>query len=455
MLHLIGKIRALNFYREVIPERVVHAKGAAAHGYFEVTNEMSKYTKADFLNTVGKKTPLFTRFSTVGGEKGSADTERDPRGFAVKFYTEEGNYDLVGNNTPVFFIRDPTKFPEFIHTQKRCPYNNRKDANMAWDFWTKHTESAHQVMILFSSRGTPDGYRKMNGYGSHTYKWVNADGESFLIKYHWKCDQGIKNLSADEAHQLKADNPDYATDDLYDAIKAGDFPSWTLKVQIMPEADGEKYHWDVFDVTKVWPHSEYPLHEVGKMVLDRNPKNYHVETEQSAFSPSHFVPGIEASNDKMLQGRLFSYPDTHRHRLGPNYHNIAINCPYRAKTRDYILAGPYAVDREGTDKQIYQGKFNPAPKESPEAETKRFEVTGEAGRYDYTHPNSDFAQPAALYNTVFDEEEQSNLVENLAGHIKGCREEIREAAVEMWTNVDANLGKKLAMKLKTLACPSC
>jgi catalase len=416
---------------------------------------MSKYTRADLFNTIGKKSPVFTRFSTVGGEKGSADTERDPRGFSVKFYTEEGNYDIVGNNTPVFFIRDPIKFPEFIHTQKRCPHNNRKSANMAWDFWTKHTESAHQVMILFSNRGTPDGYRFMNGYGSHTFKWVNADGESFLIKYHWVCDQGCKNLTADAAHQLKADNPDYATDDLYDAIENGDFPSWTLKVQIMPEADGEKYHWDVLDITKVWPHGDYPLIEVGKMTLDRNPTNYHCETEQVAYSPSHFVPGVEASNDKMLQGRLFSYPDTHRHRLGPNYQNIAINCPYRVKQRDYTLAGPFAVDIEGVDKQIYQGKFNEAPKERPEVETKKFAVHGEAGRYDFAHVNSDFAQPAGLYNAVFDDDEKSNLVENLAMHIKGCKSHVITAAVEMWTKVDENLGKKLGMKLKTLGCESC
>jgi catalase len=416
---------------------------------------MSKYTRADLFNTIGKKSPVFTRFSTVGGERGSADTERDPRGFSVKFYTEEGNYDIVGNNTPVFFIRDPIKFPEFIHTQKRCPHNNRKSADMAWDFWTKHTECAHQVMILFSNRGTPDGYRFMNGYGSHTFKWVNADGECFLIKYHWRCDQGVKNLTADAAHQLKADNPDYSTDDLFDAIESGDFPSWTLKVQIMPEADAETYHWDVLDVTKIWPHGDYPLIEVGKMTLDRNPTNYHVETEQVAYSPSHFVPGIEASNDKMLQGRLFSYPDTHRHRLGPNYQNIAINCPYRVKTRDYTLAGPYAVDFEGKDKEIYQGKFNDAPKERPEVETKKFAVHGEAGRYAFTHPNSDFAQPAGLYNAVFDDEEKSNLVENMAGHVSGCKPHIIAAVIEMWTKVDENLGKKLAMKLKTLGCENC
>jgi catalase len=221
----------------VIPERVVHAKGAGAHGYFKVTNDLTKFTRAHFLGEVGRETPVFVRFSTVGGERGSADTERDPRGFAIKFYTEEGNYDMVGNNTPVFFIRDPLKFPEFIHTQKRCPRSNSKDPNMAWDFWSKHVEAMHQVMILFSSRGTPDGYRHMNGYSSHTFKWVNSDGDAYYVKYHFKTDQGIKNLTSEEAHKLKADNPDYSTQDLFNSIEKGEFPSWTMKVQIMPEAE--------------------------------------------------------------------------------------------------------------------------------------------------------------------------------------------------------------------------
>jgi len=449
---LIDKLAS--FDREEIPERIVHAKGAAAHGYFEVTNDLTKYCKADFLSEIGKQTPVFLRFSTVGGERGSADTERDPRGFAIKFYTEEGNYDMVGNNTPVFFIRDAIKFPEFIHTQKRCPVSGLKDPNMAWDFWTKHTESLHQVMVLFSNRGTPDGYRRMNGYSSHAFKWVNAEGESFYVQYHFKTDQGIKNLTADEAHKLKADNPDHATQDLYDHIDKGEFPSWTFKVQIMPEADADKYEWDVLDITKVWPHADYPLIEVGKLVLNKNPKNYFAETEQSAFSPGHLVPGIEPTNDKMLQGRLFSYPDTHRHRLGPNYHTIPINCPYRVSTRDYTLAGIHAKEDEGTKKEIYQGKFNAAPKEVPAAETKKFTVDGEAGRYGFTHKNDDFSQPAALYNKVMNEVEQEALVDNLAGHIGACREEIQKAALEAWAKVDAKLSKRIEVTIKKL-CPNC
>ena len=230
---------------------------------------------------------MFARFSTVAGERGSADTERDPRGFAVKFFTEEGNFDLVGNNTPVFFIKDPIKFPEFIHSQKRCPISNRKDPNMAWDFFCKHPEALHQIFILFSDRGTPDGYRHMNGYSSHTFKWVNEGGEAFFVKYHFKTDQGIKNLMADEAHKLKADNPEYATDDLYDAIEKEEYPSWTLYVQLMPETNGENYKWDIYDITKVWPHSEYPLHEVGRLTLDKNPKDYHAEVEQSEIGRAH------------------------------------------------------------------------------------------------------------------------------------------------------------------------
>ena len=412
---------------------------------------MTKFTRAHFLGEVGRETPVFVRFSTVGGERGSADTERDPRGFAVKFYTEEGNYDMVGNNTPVFFIRDPLKFPEFIHTQKRCPRSNCKDPNMAWDFWTKHVEAMHQVMILFSSRGTPDGYRHMNGYSSHTFKWVNVDGDAYYIKYHFKTDQGIKNFTAEEAHKMKADNPDYATKDLFDSIEKGEFPSWTLKVQIMPEADADTYKYDVFDITKIWPHSDYPLIEVGKLVLDRNPTNYHVEVEQSAFSPSHLVPGIEPSNDKMLQGRLFSYPDTHRHRLGPNYHNLAINCPFKARVSNYVIGGIHAEVKE-KDQEIYEGSFNKHPAKDTKAAIKKIKLEGEAGRYEYEHPNDDFEQPGNLFRNVFDEEEQQAVAENLADSIRGCNCEIVSKSIEVLSKVDENLGKKIKMLLKARDC---
>ncbi|GFO01647.1 catalase [Plakobranchus ocellatus] len=290
-----------HFNRERIPERVVHAKGSGAFGYFEVTHDITKYCKAKIFEHVGKKTPLAIRFSTVGGEKGSADTARDPRGFAMKFYTEEGNWDLVGNNTPIFFIRDPFLFPSFIHTQKRNPATNLKDPDMFWDFISLRPETTHQVSFLFSDRGTPDGYRHMNGYGSHTFKLVNKDGKAFYTKFHCKTDQGIKNLMADKAGDLAGSDPDYAQRDLYNAIDDGNFPTWTMYIQIMTFEEAEKSKFNPFDLTKVWPQGEYPLIPVGRLVLNRNPKNYFAEVEQIAFSPAHMVPGIEPSPDKMLQ----------------------------------------------------------------------------------------------------------------------------------------------------------
>ena len=303
-VHLLEKLA--HFNRERVPERVVHAKGAGAHGYFEVTNDLTKYTKAAFLSEVGKKTPLFVRFSTVAGELGSADTVRDPRGFAVKFYTEEGNYDLVGNNTPVFFIRDAIKFPDFIHTQKRDPKTHLKNPTAVWDFWSLSPESLHQVTILMSDRGIPATLRHMHGFGSHTFKWVNEQGEGVWVKYHFKTEQGVKNLSVDAAAKMAGENPDYHTEDLFNAIENGDFPSWKLCVQIMPLEDANTYRFDPFDVTKVWSQKDYPLIEVGRMVLNKNPENYFAEVEQATFSPGTLVPGIDVSPDKMLQGRLFA-----------------------------------------------------------------------------------------------------------------------------------------------------
>jgi catalase len=287
------------------------------------------------MNAIGKKTPIFTRFSTVAGERGANDCDRDPRGFSIKHYTEEGNYDMVGNNTPVFFIKDPIKFPDFIHSQKRNPVNNLKDPNSAFDFWSYSPEALHQVTILMSNRGTPDGYRHMNGYSSHTFRWVNDKNEVHYVKYHYKTAQGIKNFTAAEAQKRGLENSEHSTHDLYDNIAKGNNPSWNWFVQAMPEADAAKYRFDVFDVTKVWSHKDYPLIPVGKITLNRNPTNYHAETEQVAFAPSHLVPGIEPSMDKMLQGRLLNYPDTHRHRLGKNYEQIPINCPYRARMGNY------------------------------------------------------------------------------------------------------------------------
>jgi catalase len=305
-----------HFNRERIPERVVHAKGSGAYGTFVCTNpDMPRYTTARLFSEVGKRTPTFLRFSTVGGEKGSADTERDPRGFALKFYTEEGNWDMVGNNTPIFFIRDPLKFGDFIHTQKRDPQTNLKSPTMMWDFWSLSPESLHQVTILFSDRGTPHGYRHMDGFSSHTFSLINSCKELFYVKWHFKTMQGIRNFTREQADAMKGQDPDYAQRDLFEAIEESSFPKWRVCVQIMPEREAEMYYLNPFDLTKVWPHRDYPLIEVGELVLDRNPENYFAEVEQAAFEPKNIVPGMGYSPDKMLQARLISYPDAHRYHL--------------------------------------------------------------------------------------------------------------------------------------------
>jgi len=441
--HLVNKLA--HFDRERIPERVVHAKGAAAHGYFEVTHDVTKYTKAAFLNKVGKRTPVFLRFSTVGGEKGSADTARDPRGFAIKFYTEEGNYDLVGNNTPVFFIRDTIRFPDFIHTQKRNPESNLHDANMFWDFLSLTPESTHQVSILFSDFGTPDGYRHMHGYGSHTFKMVNKSGQAFWVKYHFRSDQGSKNFTNEEAIKMAGEDPDYATRDLFEHIREGKFPSWTAYLQVMPVEDAAKYRYDVFDVTKVWPHKDYPLIQYGKLVLNRNPTNYFAETEQSAFSPANFVPGIEPSQDKMLQGRIFSYNDTHRHRLGPNYSQIPINAPLRGKRNSYFRDGLMTVNGNGgSGPNYYPNSFNgPKPAEHLH-EHKSFVLGQPVGRQNYTHPNNDFEQAGALYRNVMTEQERSNLIHNIVGHLRRARKDIQLRQVQNFAKADKDYGRRVA-----------
>ena len=444
-VHLIEKLA--HFNRERIPERVVHAKGAGAGGYFEVTNDVTKYTKAKFFCEIGKRTEVVVRFSTVGGEKGSADAERDPRGFAVKFYTEEGNYDLVGNNTPVFFIRDPLKFPDFIHTQKRNPETNLKDANMFWDFLSLTPESLHQVTILFSDRGTPKSFRNMNGYGSHTFKWYNEDNESFWIKYHFKTDQGIQNFTRQEADDIKGVDPDHATRNLHNAIKKGDYPSWTLQVQIMPVKDAETYRFDVFDVTKVWPHADYPVMEVGRMVLNRNPTNYFAEVEQAAFSPGNFVPGIAASPDKMLQGRLFSYYDAHRYRLGPNYHLLPVNRPKAVKTDNYQRDGYMRFDANGgSAPNYYPNSFGDT---EPDIQTVEpvYNVSGKVARQPYTHPNDDFVQPGNLYRKVMTDLDRDNLIENIVSHLCNAKKEIQIRQTKIFYKADPDYGQRVAKGL--------
>ena len=445
-VHLIEKLA--HFDRERIPERVVHAKGAGAHGYFEVTADVTKYTRAKFLSKVGKRTDVFVRFSTVGGEKGSADAERDPRGFAVKFYTEEGNYDMVGNNTPVFFIRDAIKFPDFIHTQKRNPSTNLKDPDMFWDFLSLTPESIHQVTILFSDRGTPATYRNMNGYTSHTYKWYNDKGDYYWIKLHFKTEQGIKNLTAEEAEVMKGRDPDHATRDLHDAIERGEFPSWKVEVQIMTPEQAENYRFDPFDITKVWPHGDIPPMTIGRMVLNRNPTNYFAEVEQSAFSPANFVPGIGASPDKLLQGRLFSYHDTHRHRLGANYHLIPVNQAKRMMMGNYQRDGPMMTgDNQGSGPNYYPNSFQ-GPLPNIAFAEPPFEVNGMAARQRHDHPNSDFVQAGALYSKVMSDDDRKHLVSNIVGHLAGAQKRIQYRQAALFYLANPDYGKQVAKGLK-------
>jgi len=429
-----------HFDRERIPERVVHAKGAGAFGYFECTHDVTKYTMMAPFAHIGKKTPIAARFSTVGGESGSADTARDPRGFAVKFYTEQGNWDMVGNNTPIFFIRDPILFPSFIHTQKRNPQTHLKDPDMFWDFIGLRPETTHQVMFLFSNRGTPDGHRHMNGYGSHTFKVYNNDKHPYWCKFHFKTDQGIKNLSAEEAGEIAGKNPDYAIQDLYNSIANGNPPSWTLHLQIMTMEQAETHPENPFDLTKVWSHADYPLIEVGKMVLDRNPTNYFAEVEQSAYSPAHMIPGLATSPDKMLQGRLFSYGDTHRHRLGANYQQLPVNCPVTG-VKNYARDAPQCIYNQGNAPNYFPNSFS-GPQEQREFPEPADHVSGETHRYQ-SGDEDNFSQPRIFWNKVLDEKEKTDLVNNLAGHMKDAQESIRARAVANFTSVDEVFGKRL------------
>ncbi|QBI52012.1 catalase [Streptomonospora litoralis] len=437
-----------HFNRERVPERVVHAKGGGAFGELEITEDVSRYTKADLFQK-GKKTPLLLRFSTVAGELGSADSARDPRGFAIKFYTEHGNYDLVGNNTPIFFIRDPSKFSDFIHSQKRRADNQLRDHNMQWDFWTLNPESAHQVSFLMTDRGTPKTWRHMNGYGSHTFLWYNADGEKFWVKYHFKTDQGIENLSADAAKALEADDPDAHRRDLWESIEQGEHPSWTVKVQVMPFDDAVNYRINPFDLTKVWPHGDYPEITVGKMTLNRNPQNYFAEIEQAAFEPSNLVPGIGGSPDKMLQGRLFSYPDTHRYRIGPNYLQLPVNQP-KVATRSYNFDGPMAY-ANNQDPVYAPNTAGGAVSANELYEGDSYHVSGEITRsaYELHKEDDDFSQPRALWEQILTESERASMVSNIVGHASApsVTDDMKKRVVEYWTNVHPDLGAGVAKGL--------
>ncbi len=438
------------FDRERIPERVVHAKGAGAFGEFEVTSdEIRRYCKANMFEHVGKTTPLAARFSTVGGESGSADTARDPRGFAVKFYTEEGNWDMVGNNTPIFFIRDPILFPSFIHTQKRNPSTHCKDADAMWDFMSLRPETVHQFSILMSDRGTPDGYRMMNGYGSHTFKTVNEDGQAFYVKWHFKTDQGIRNLPADEADKIASSDPDYAIRDLYNAIGCGDFPSWTLYIQVMDFDQAQSCPFNPFDLTKVWPHSSYPLIEVGRMTLNRNPKDYFAEVEQIAFAPAHMVPGIEPSPDKMLQARLYSYADTHRHRLGVNYQSIPVNCPFATKVNTYQRDGVMRVDGNGEGGPNYFPNSFSGPEPSATGAMHVYPATGDVDRYE-TGDEDNFSQCNTFFNKVLSAPERERLTDNIAGNLVGAQDFIQKRVISVFAAVDANYGRMVSDKVNKI-----
>lgn len=438
-----------HFGRERIPERVVHAKGAGAFGTFEVTHDISKYTKAKLFSQVGKKTPISVRFSTVAGEKGSADTVRDPRGFAVKFYTEEGNWDLTGNNTPIFFIRDPILFPSFIRSQKRNPVTNLRDPDAFWDFITLRPETTHQVSFLFSDRGIPYGFRYMNGYSSHTFKMVNEKNEAVYCKFHYKTNQGIKNLPVAEAAHLATTDPDFAARDLYNAIADAEYPSWSMYIQVMTFAQAEKFKWNPFDLTKIWPQADYPLIPVGKFTLNKNPANYFSDVEQAAYSPSHLVPGIEASPDKMLQARLFSYDDTHRHRLGANFLQIPVNCPYNTKVRNYQRDGFMNVNDNGNGAPNYYPNSFGGPEDNPKFLESKYPVTGDVQKY-VTGDDDNFSQVTTFWKQVLKPEERQRLVENIAGHVKNAKDFLQERCIAMFTNVDPDFGNGIRNNLQKL-----
>ena len=442
-----------HFNRERIPERVVHAKGSGAFGTFTVTNDISKYTKAKLFNTIGKQTKILLRFSTVGGEKGSADTERDPRGFALKFYTEDGNWDLVGNNTPVFFIKDPKKFSDFIHTQKRDPRTNCKSPTMMWDYWSLNPESLHQVLILMSDRGTPYGHRHMNGYGSHTFSMINKNNERVWVKFHFKTAQGIKNFTNDEATEMKGKDPDFSQRDLVNAIDNKDFPKWNVKIQVMTDAEAKIFPFNPFDLTKVWPHGDFPLIDVGVLELNQVPKNYFAEIEQSAFAPAHVVDGIGYSPDKMLQGRLLSYPDAHRHRLGGNYEQIPVNrCPYAVN--NYQRDGYFAVNGNGEDAPNYfpnsfddikvdiEYKEPAMPLESTLADW--YDRNGEG-------ENDHYTQPGLLFNKAMNDYDRHNLVSNIIGAMSGISGPQKDIIINRqlchFFRVDVKLGVAIAKGL--------
>ena len=412
-----------HFNRERIPERVVHAKGSGAFGTLTITHDISKYSKAGLFAKVGNQAGTFLRFSTVAGEKGAADAERDPRGFALKIYTDEGNWDIVGNNTPVFFIRDAMKFSDFIHSQKRDPQTNLRSNVAAWDFWSLSPESLHQVTTLFSDRGLPKNYRQMNGYGSHTYSFINAIGERYWVKFHFKTLQGHAHYTDQEAAAVVGQNRETAQADLFHSIADGKFPRWRFAVQIMPEADADNYKVNPFDLTKVWPHADYPLIDVGILELNRNPQNYHAEVEQAAFTPANIIPGVGHSPDKMLQARILSYPDAQRYRLGVNYQSLPVNAP-RCPVMHYHRDGAMRFDGNGGGSVNYEPNTRGGPQECPAFAEPPLKISGDASRYSHREGNDDYTQGGNLFR-LFDAEQRERLFGNIGRHITGVPREIQ------------------------------
>jgi catalase len=439
-----------HFNREKVPERQPHAKGGGAFGVFETTEDVSRYTKAALFQK-GKKTDMLARFSTVAGEAGSPDTWRDVRGFSLKFYTDEGNYDLVGNNTPVFFVRDPMKFPHFIRSQKRLPDSGLRDNHMQWDFWTNNPESAHQVTYLMGPRGLPRTWRHMNGYGSHTYMWINKSGEKFWVKYHFHTQQGLQFFSDAEAMKMAGQDADFHRRDLFDAIGRGDFPKWTLSVQVMPYAEAKTYRINPFDLTKTWSHKDYPLIKVGTMTLNRNPENFFAQIEQAAFSPGNTVPGIGLSPDKMLLGRAFAYADAQRNRIGTNFHQLPVNQP-KCPVNSYLFDGHMTYHHSGSAPVYATNSGGRSWADKTGAVDDGWEADGTMVRSAYTlrPDDDDFSQPGTLVREVFSDADRAALVETVAGALLGgVRSPVLERAFEYWKSIDADVGKRIEEKVRS------
>ncbi|WP_295011848.1 catalase [uncultured Microbacterium sp.] len=445
LLHDVALVEKLaRFDRERIPERSPHAKGSGAFGELEITEDVSRYTKAGLFQK-GVTTPMLARFSTVAGELGSPDTWRDVRGFALKFYTQDGNFDIVGNNTPTFFVRDPMKFPDFIHSQKRLPDSGLRDNNMQWDFWTLSPESSHQVAYLMGDRGLPKTWRNMNGYSSHTYMWVNEAGERFWVKYHFLTEQGVENLRNDEADTLVSKDGDYHRRDLFEAIKNGDFPSWRVEVQIMPYDEAKSYRFNPFDLTKIWSKKDYPRIPVGRFTLNRNPVNHFAQIEQAAFSPSNTVPGTGVSPDKMLLGRIFSYPDAQRNRLGTNFNQLPVNRPV-VPTNSYDKEGAMEYTDSGNAPVYAPNSYGRAFQDAQGPVDNGWEADGELVRSAYTlhAEDDDFGQAHTLVRDVFTEEQRGRLVETVTGTLLGgVVEPVLSRVFEYWRNIDQEVGDNI------------